>query len=335
MEVNVKFGVFADLHVDIMHDTQKRLENFLAACRKENVDFIIQLGDFCYPETRKCLCKPEHRPINIENALNVKTYANKDRIRELYKNFEKPSYHTIGNHDCDMCSKRDILNYYESDYETYYSFDMGGFHFVVIDGNYYKMGDEYISYENGNYFDCPFEGGSLPWLPPEQLKWFEEDLLKAKYPTVMFSHQRLTAGDASIRNADILRRIIRDAPHGVVMALNGHEHIDEVQKVDDTWFYNVNSMSCYWVDTKYEVKERYGIEIDEKYPNIRYVIPYRDAVYSIVNLNQNGAEIKGVHSSEVGVSAIELGLGKNGSSNGKNLREEITASSQNRYLPFK
>lgn len=331
MKAEIKFGVFADLHVDIMHDTQKRLEDFLAACRKENVDFIMQLGDFCYPETRKCLCKPEHRPINIENSLNVKTYADKDRIRELYKSFEKPSYHTIGNHDCDMCSKRDILSYYGADCEAYYSFDMGGFHFVVIDGNYYKMGDEYISYENGNYFDCPFEGGSLPWLPPEELTWLTEDLHKTKCPTVLFSHQRLTAGYSSIRNADILRRIIREAPHGVVMALNGHEHIDEVQKVDDTWFYNVNSMSCYWVGPEFEVKERYDMEIDEKYPNIRYVIPYRDAVYSIVSLRQDGAEIKGVHSTVVGASPNELGSVKSR----RSLREEITAASQNRYLPFK
>ena len=65
----VKFGIFADLHVDIMHDAQTRLEAFLSACSKEDVDFIIHLGDFCYPESRKVLCKPENMPINIKNAI--------------------------------------------------------------------------------------------------------------------------------------------------------------------------------------------------------------------------------------------------------------------------
>ena len=40
MKKSVKFGVFADLHVDIMPDPQRRLEAFFAACRKENVDFM-------------------------------------------------------------------------------------------------------------------------------------------------------------------------------------------------------------------------------------------------------------------------------------------------------
>ena len=37
MKKQVKFGVFADLHVDIMHDAQERLEKFLEDCRKEDV----------------------------------------------------------------------------------------------------------------------------------------------------------------------------------------------------------------------------------------------------------------------------------------------------------
>ena len=41
MERKVKFGVFSDAHVDIMHDIEQRLEVFIEACRKENVDFIV------------------------------------------------------------------------------------------------------------------------------------------------------------------------------------------------------------------------------------------------------------------------------------------------------
>ena len=48
----VKFGVMADLHVDIMPECEERLAAFLDACRKEDVDFIVQLGDFCYPDAK-------------------------------------------------------------------------------------------------------------------------------------------------------------------------------------------------------------------------------------------------------------------------------------------
>jgi predicted phosphodiesterase len=116
MKKAVKFGIFADLHVDIMHDTEARLECFLDAARREKVDFIIQLGDFCYPdEDRKCICQPDKRPENIEVALNHPTYADKESIRKMYRDFELPSYHVIGNHDCDMCSKRQILDYYNAE----------------------------------------------------------------------------------------------------------------------------------------------------------------------------------------------------------------------------
>ena len=71
MKSKIKFGVFTDLHVDIMQDTEERLEEFIRTAREENVDFIIQLGDFCYPdEGRKCICKPENLPINLANALH-------------------------------------------------------------------------------------------------------------------------------------------------------------------------------------------------------------------------------------------------------------------------
>jgi len=334
---SVKFGVFADLHVDIIHNGQERLEKFLAACRRENVDFIIQLGDFCYPdENRKCVCEPEKRPVNIENALNVKTYADKDKIIGMYRDFEKPSYHVIGNHDCDMCSKWQVLDYYGVDYGPYYSFDMGGFHFVVLDPCYYKWDGQYVSYENGNYFDVSYEKVRvLPYLPPEQIEWLREDLKNAEYPAVLFSHQRLTAGHASILNPEPVRDVLKAAPHGVVLALNGHEHVDSAEKVDNTWFLNVNSMSNYWLDVKFMCPERYGKEIDEKYPNIKYTVPYVDSVYAIVTLDETGARVQGTKSEFVGISPEEQGVYKGGGYFSKVGEGAITPSMADRFLPFK
>ena len=34
MATKVRFGVFTDLHVDIMHDCQQRLSTFIDACRE-------------------------------------------------------------------------------------------------------------------------------------------------------------------------------------------------------------------------------------------------------------------------------------------------------------
>ena len=43
----LRFGVIADVHKDIMHDADQRLRTFVDTMKKEDVNFIVQLGDFC------------------------------------------------------------------------------------------------------------------------------------------------------------------------------------------------------------------------------------------------------------------------------------------------
>ncbi|MFA7636470.1 MAG: metallophosphoesterase [Monoglobales bacterium] len=334
--MKVKFGIFADMHVDIMHDGQKRLETFLDSCRKENVDFVIHLGDFCYPdENRKCVCAPEKRPVNIENALKVPTYADKDKIHSMYKNFEKPSYYVLGNHDCDMCSKKQVLDYYGVDFNPYYSFDMGGVHFVALDNNFMKLDGRFVDYENGNYFDESYRPPNdkvLPYMSDEELKWLEENLSKTPYPSVLFSHQAIAGGVANILNSKDVLEVLKSAPNKVLLSINGHEHVDTLNKIDNTWFYNLNSMSCYWLDVDFICEGRFGKEIDEKYPNIKYTAPYKDALFAIISIDDDGATVKGVESEYVGPSPEDLGS-KEEWSWCKNING-ISPSIMDRYIPF-
>ena len=63
----IRFGVMADIHLDIMHDGKRRMNAFLEEMRKQDVDFIIQLGDFTYPEdTSHCDCPVDKMPVNIK-----------------------------------------------------------------------------------------------------------------------------------------------------------------------------------------------------------------------------------------------------------------------------
>ena len=259
MSGKVKFGMFTDLHVDIMHDTEQRLAAFIDAARKENVDFIIQLGDFCYPdEGRKCICKPENLPVNLKNALEQPSLANKDAIRALYRDFEKPSYHVIGNHDCDMCSKRQVLDYHGVKSEAYYSFDFGDFHFVVLDANYFMEDGEYFSYENGNYFDkTPGKTRTLPYLPPRELDWLSADLDSTEKPTVIFSHQSLRKNAArAILNASDFKKAIKRRRSKVVACFSGHTHLDGVVREEDVWYMHVNSMSNHWLGEDFQQKRK-------------------------------------------------------------------------------
>ena len=338
----VKFGVFADMHVDIMHDTKERLEIFLDTCRKEDVDFVIQLGDFCYPDdNRKVVCKPEHMPVNIAYAITVPTYADKPAIMNMYNNFEKPSYHVLGNHDCDMCSKAEQLKFMNAKNGSYYSFDQGGFHFVVLDTNYIKTADgEFFAYENANYFEAGFRDD---WVrenvSPDQLEWLKEDLAKTTNPTIVFSHasfaQRVTPV-TKVKNCKDVLEIFKNAPGGVVACFNGHHHLDAVTKEDGIWMVQMNSMDCCWVDVDFIQENLYGPEIDAKYPNIKYTMPYKDPVFAIVTMDDKGIDIKGRKSEFVGKTPEELDLYGEKSWWPKSIEAgyPCTPSQEDRFLPF-
>lgn len=347
MNRKIKFGVFADLHIDIMPDPLERLEVFLQAAKRENVDFIIELGDFCYPDkNRKCVCPVEKLPANVKNALMVKTYADTEKIRDLFNNFEKPSYHVLGNHECDMCSKKETTEFIGFNGATFYSFDMGGFHFIVLDASYYKKNGTYHTFENGNYFAEGFDfkieenGGErlLPYIPPEQLNWLKEDLAKTKLPSVVFSHQCLMENnDFSVANASVVKQILKNAPNGVVACFNGHEHVDYEAFQDGIWFVNINSISNTWIGEEFEYKGLYGEETDEKYPNVRYTVPFRDAVYAIIEIDEDGINICGTQSEYVGPTPKERGVYNPDSWWMKSDKRDLmlTASIKSRYLCFK
>lgn len=337
----VKFGIFSDLHVDIIHNAPERLEKFLNVCRKEDVDFIVQLGDFCYrDENRKVVCQPDKMPPNIKLALTITTKADKHAIVNMYNSFEKPSYHVLGNHECDVCAKDDTMAFLGMTGESWYSFDFGGFHFVVLDNNYYMKDGKYIAYSNGNYFDESYRKPKvLPYMPPEELEWLKEDLANAQYPSIMFSHQGLSGDNTySVRNNADVREILNNAPKGVLAAFNGHEHWDYQVNQDGIWYINLNSMSCLWMDEAFTVENIYGEEIDRDFPNIKYTAPYEEPNFAIVTLTDEGVDIKGTTNKYHGPSPEERGFYEEHSwlHNAKCVGRTLhTPNIADRFLPFK
>ena len=78
-------------------------------------------------------------------------------------------------------------------------------------------------------------------------------------------------------------------------------------------------------------------EFNEKYPNIKYVVPYKDPVYAIVTMDEDGIDIKGTQSQFVGITPDEMGLYTKPNSWWKEVYDPgvvSTASQEDRYLPF-
>ncbi|HRN58208.1 MAG TPA: metallophosphoesterase, partial [Agriterribacter sp.] len=104
---------------------------------KVSPDFIVQCGDFCRPQQS-------------------------EGIMAEWNRFKGPKYHVLGNHDMDVCNKETIMELWGMT-QPYYSYDFGGYHFVVMDRNFLKKEDNsLVHYDNSNWgpFSSPFR--SLP-----------------------------------------------------------------------------------------------------------------------------------------------------------------------------
>lgn len=317
---NVKFGIFTDLHLDIMHDGRVRLNEFINQMEKENVDFIIQLGDFCYPEdTSKCLCSEKNLPVNLKNAMLIPVDVPKIELLKKFNQFSKPHYHVLGNHELDFCSKKQAMKLYGMD-KRYYSFTCKGWKFLVLDGNNFKTeAGEFRDYYYGDYFDSK----DLPYIDSKQMNWIEKELFSDEMPVIVFSHQPLNVGSRGIKNADELSDLfckVNKNGKRVLLCINGHTHVDIYTEWNGVGYYTLNSMSNHWIGTKF-AQNRFSDEIEAAFPNLKYTFPYQNPLYAIVELNNKGAYVEGKTGEFIKPGPTDMGC-----------NEELSASICNREI---
>lgn len=307
MKQPIKFAVMADLHLDIMHDGQERVDAFLAEAEKENVDFIISLGDFLYAEKPSySLCPMDKLPANLLLAMEYPTKIPTLDILSTFNSFPKPVYHVLGNHDLDFSSKSYAINTYKIP-NPYYSFHMKGWHFIVLDLNFFQdEAGNIIDYNMGNYFVTT----NLPYIPDEQLQWLEKEIASSTEPIILFSHQSLLNRPLGLRNFEPLQEIIKKAnatSPKVLLAINGHLHIDDLHERDHVFYYTINSISNNWLGPEYAAK-RYSDEIEKAFPSLKYVIPYETPLYTVISLDEAGFHSKGKAGSFMPPTPEELGF---------------------------
>lgn len=278
----VTFAVVSDLHQDIAHDAEERLGTFLRAANDNQVDFIIELGDFCMP-------KEENKP-----------------FLRRWQDYAGEKYMLLGNHDMDNCSKEEVMQFIGMN-NRYYSFDKGDFHFIVLDPNNIYDGEKYIPYENGNYFGY---GEKVSYVDPEQVEWLKKDLQATDKRCIIFSHQSF---ECSSQNREEIRKIFEDENlragyKKVAVAFSGHDHTNYMKEINGIAYIQINSASNQWVGEKYACPERFSDEINQKRPALKYTLPYKDALYGVVTLTGDGMQLKGVKSEFIAPGPEELGI---------------------------
>jgi predicted phosphodiesterase len=270
----LRFGVCADVHKDIMHDADERLSQFIKAASGKDLDFIVQMGDFC-------------RPYDY----------NKDFLN-IWNNYSGDKHHVIGNHEMDGgFSREQVLAFWDTP-AKYYSFDKNAYHFIVLDGNDVNPSPNKAS-------------GYARFIGDEQLEWLKNDLKSTGLPCVIFSHQTLDDNADGIENREQIRILLENESKNagfqkVVACFSGHHHTDYATSINGIYYIQINSMSYQWLGDDFKTV-RYSKEIDKKYPWIKYTAPYKDPLFAFVEIDRKFIRIEGRKSEFIGPTPKDLG----------------------------
>ena len=189
---------------------------------EKKVDFLIELGDF-----------KDQAPAPTKRS----TIAYLRTIEQVFQKCSASNYHVLGNHDADSISKDQFLavvaNTNIPRKSKYYSFDLKGVHFVVLDANYRADG---LDYDSGNFTWTDAN------VPQPELKWLQRDLAATAKPVIVFVHQQLDGkGSHYVKNAPDVRRILQK--HKRVLAVfQGHNHAGHYSNIEAIHYYTLNAM---------------------------------------------------------------------------------------------
>ena len=281
----IKLGMIADLHQDVMHDGPARLKAFLDAMKEEKPDALLQLGDFAYPTKKN------------------------EVVTKAFEKAHPKALHVLGNHEIDGGHSFDQVAKLWGMKGRYYTENVNGLDLIVLDGN-----EKPKNHKRG----YPAHIGQ------KQLEWLEKQLKNLKGPILVISHQPL-AGPGSIDNAGEVQALLDAAADKVLLAVNGHTHIDHVARAGKLSYLHVNSASYKWVGGSHRNKS-YPPEVHSKFRWVEYTCPYRDSLFATLTLDpaKGRIELKGRESQWVGKSPSQLAIPtKYGLTNGKEICPKI------------
>ena len=222
----VRIALFTDAHAHdtdsptegkVMTNYAERLGTFVEAANAWPADIAIELGDLV---NGAFVMGPGYGdPTRIPSILEAGLAS--------LSGLDAPMHYVLGNHDLYDLSKVEFLATIGQE-EAYYSFDLEGFHFVIIDAEFNDP-DE-------SDFDHVFMRVKCR-IPVAELEWLANDLAATDLPTVVSIHQPLDAefdpnagGPPVVNNAEV-RQILSDS--GVVIAVfQGHDHTNVYAEID-------------------------------------------------------------------------------------------------------
>ncbi len=219
----VRVGLVTDLHhadkpaLGSRHyrDTLGKLAEAAKHFATAKPDFVVELGDF------------------IDAAESVE--LEQDYLRQVCQVFDTipfPKHFVLGNHCVDTLTKAEFLAGVAAK-DSFYSFDAGPIHFVILDACFRADGTPY-GRRNAAWDDAN--------IPAHELDWLRADLKASDKPVIVFAHQRLDdGGKHAVKNAADVRKIFESS--GRVRAVfQGHSHRNAHQEIGGTHYATLVAM---------------------------------------------------------------------------------------------
>lgn len=208
----LRVGLITDLHyadkapAGSRHyrETLGKLSEAALHFEKEKPNFVVELGDL----------------IDAADSVAVEQRYLKT-INKEFSAVSKERHYVLGNHCVDTLTKQEFLGEVGQK-KSYYSFDRGGIHFVVLDSCFRSDGEPY-SRKNFKWTDAN--------VPLKELEWLQADLKSTDKKTIVFAHQRLDVSNShGVRNCEEVRKVLQ-ATDQVLAVFQGHSHKNDHKEI--------------------------------------------------------------------------------------------------------
>jgi predicted MPP superfamily phosphohydrolase len=191
------FVQITDVHIDTVPERVALFQQDVAEINNIDPAFVIDTGDLVSRADE----------VNIAQATQWF-----DAYSSVTSGFNMPLYTVVGNHEPAGINNPEVdpaeLGYNKEMYRdylgpTYYSFDWGSYHCVVLDTNEFEDGHQFYG------------------VPDQQLEWLQQDLAQRQgWPLLVFYHEQTPSWENRTKVWDLLTQ------HGEMAAFLGHLHHD-------------------------------------------------------------------------------------------------------------
>ncbi|MEW6304715.1 MAG: metallophosphoesterase [Verrucomicrobiota bacterium] len=232
----LRVGMLTDLHhADLepkgtryYRETLGKLRECIARFNEAKADFAIELGDYI-----------DEAPTAELEAANVRA------VEAEYAKFKGERHYVLGNHCVWTLTKQQFRDNCAARAE-HYSFDKGGFHFVLLDACYRADG---VPYGEKNFKWTDTE------IPSPEREWLKADLESTNKKTIVCVHQRLDVQNQyGVKSAPQVRQILEES--GKVLAVfQGHSHKNDYHEINGIHYCTLAAM----IEGSGEENNAYGL----------------------------------------------------------------------------